>query len=45
MVEVHLKSNGSKNYIIPAGYMNRAARRKWKKIMRQDRKHKGVRIY
>ena len=44
-MEVHLKQNGKTNYIIPAGYMNRAARRKWKKIMRKDRKKPGVRIY
>ena len=31
MQEVHLKSNGNINYIIPAGYMNRALRRKLKK--------------
>lgn len=37
MTEVHLKSNGSTSYIIPAGYMNRAARRKWAKIMRRKK--------
>lgn len=31
MTEVHLKQDGSTNYIIPAGYMNRALRRKLKK--------------
>lgn len=37
MTEVHLKSNGSTSYIIPAGYMNRALRRKWAKIMRRKK--------
>lgn len=35
-MEVHLKSNGTTvQYLttVPAGYMNRAARRRWKKIL------------
>ncbi len=36
-MEVHLKNNGSKDYIIPAGYMNRAMRRKWTQKMRRKK--------
>ena len=35
-MEVHLKANGETTHYIttvPAGYMNRAARRRWKKIL------------
>lgn len=32
MTEVHLKSNGSTSYIIPAGYMNRA-KRGWERLL------------
>lgn len=35
-MEVHLKNNG-KDYIIPAGYMNRAMRRKWTQKMRRKK--------
>lgn len=44
MPQVHIGQHGTKT-VIPAGYLNRAARRRWQKIMRKDKKHKGVRIY
>lgn len=37
-MEVHLKNSGKKEVVIPAGYMNRAMRRRMKKIMRKKNK-------
>ena len=31
-MEVHLKSSGKKEVVFPAGYLNRAARRRMKKM-------------
>lgn len=42
-MEIHIGKNKTE-CVVPAGYLNRAARRRWRKIMKRDRKEKGVRI-